>query len=1187
MELTMSSKSHIHFEATEMENDWMRFNIDISEEVRYHHHQKAEISRNPGGGLRNRIKESALPFEEPNKFYAQSNDILQCDRKGSILEHDRLKEYTKSRKHFHHRAYKTARQRDDSPEVNGNWYETPKHEFNNSESAYDRHYPPPPEPQREWIRERGYEPDLRPGIKAQAYAYPEYAFHAHEYYQNVPRQYHDPRWPPQPNNDHLSFAEVPPVAPRISPSYRDFNHYSEAPSHDVFSGEYLVSRPSIPVYRQPWKRPKQVKGTVSPECTSNYHSPYHDFKKHRKIYGNSDPQWAVYNKDANYKEQAVGGTHTEFSDYDYYDTRAHPPCKPSPKGATKYDAYDNTSYTDGKALSKQSNKYYKTELDAEDEFGYVPIKQFDRFYNSSEAMPAQYDSVNYQQRNASPTKEKTHAKRGQDSPFLKEDIPHRKPYYAEKKKHPFGRETSSQQYHSFANIPQPLKYPRDYTSNIKKSKNKTSHIPKGAVEHVKSKYNVDGSEIPRKIIKYHRTDVHLSPVEIPYRRRQRIPHTNKSAPKSLDAVCDTLLSTSASDITVSKGSNHSLDHHSHAFNKYNKEDGRHPDGKALKDGTSGLVKKSKVCLNRSKLFKSKSLLLKGYKPVNCFNFSSMGCGMSTKNERQPRQERSYSGAEQNCSRINNECRYPTMYRGQGQENQHESDGRKYHEYSMFNVHNTSERSRANTAQKPVKCGAYDYNPDECSVCDRYLRSSDNCSANSVDNCSENFSDSSSDNCGNNCSDYSSNNCSDDYSNNCRDSYSDKSNHFGNSCNYNDNEFKEVFDPVQPSQINICLTIRTADASLAEPPRVTSSETKCHGKSTAACTMKSQPTQTCRKCHTGCATPSHWDTPRSSCGENLFKNVRIQRPRTCGSRNQSKHFPDKCHRKEAPIRTATMNRTVHPCNMEGKMSRPSLQRRHGRSSCDVSADKKQPLRPTIRPCNQVHTRSKQKRVVLNTNCVSQGTLVESDKSESKRARPRARSSIDHRHPKSCNTTPANGSCSGRNTRPYCTAKSVHKNSTTSLSSCSSRKSSSSCGKKPNKKPAEHVCPPNPVLGDNTCPVGPQSEYSGNFTFLTSCNATGPIERGDLCCPKLVAEWDQDGCRCKTAIEDLKQELLQNLRTEKQLDAQTRDHPHTPHMMFLPCVPDAPCQPIACPFACWSPEPVVSWPPCRMPQAPCSF
>ncbi|XP_034668592.1 uncharacterized protein LOC117901791 [Drosophila subobscura] len=1008
MELTMSSKSHIHFEATEMENDWMRFNIDISEEVRYHHHQKAEISRNPGGGLGNRLKESAKSFEEPNKFYAQSHDILQSDRKGSILKNDRHREYTKSRKHFHHRAYKTARQRDDSPEVNGNWYETPKHEFNNSESAYDRHYPPPPEPQREWIRERGYEPDLRPGIKAQAYAYPEYAYHVHEYYQNVPRQYHEPRCRPQPNNDHLSFAEVPPVAPLISPSYRDFNHYSEAPSQDVFSGEYLVSRPSIPIYRQPWERQKQIKGTVPPERTSTHNSPgyyysnsYHDFKKYRKLNGNS-----------NYKDQAEGGTPREFSDYDYYDARAHPPSKPSSKGATKnYKA------------STKSDKYNKAEADPKDEFGCVHV-------NSSEAMPEQYESVRYQKRNASPKKEKMHEER---CPFLKEDIPHRKPYYADKKKHQIGRETSSQQYHSFANIPQPLKYPRDYSSNLKKSKNKTSHIPKRAVEHVKSKYNVDGSEIPRKIIKYHRTDVHLSPVEIPYGRRQRIPHTNKSAPKSLDAGCDTLLSTSASDITVGKGSNLSLDPHSHAFNKYNKEDGRHPDGKALKDGISGLVKKSKVCLNRSKLCKSKSLLLKGYKPVNCFKFSSMGCGISTKNERQPRQERSYSGAEQNCSRRNNECRYPTMYRGQGQENPHEADGRKYHEYSMFNVHNTSERSRANTAQQPVQCGAYDYNPDECSVCDRYLRSSDNCSANSVDNCSENFSDSSSDNCGNNCSDYSSDNCSDDYSNNCRDSYSDKSNHFRNTCNCHDNEFKEAFDPVQPSQINICLTIRTADASLAEPPRVTSSETKCHGKNTAACTMKSQPTQTCRKCHTGCATPSHWDTPRSSCGENRFKNVRIQRPRTCGSRNQSKHFPDKYHRKEAPIRTATMNRTVHPCNMEGKMSRPSLQRRHGRSSCDVSADKKQPLRPTIRPCIQVQARSKQKRVVLNTNCVSQGTLVQSDKSESKRARHSAPSSIDHRHPKSCNTTPSNGSCSGRNTRPYCTAKSVHKNSTTSLSS----------------------------------------------------------------------------------------------------------------------------------------------------------
>ncbi|SPP81874.1 uncharacterized protein LOC117584545 [Drosophila guanche] len=1090
MELTMSSRSHIHFAATEMENDWMRFNIDISEEVRYHHRHKAEMSRNPGGGLGNRIKERAKPFEEPNKFYAQSHDLLQSDRKRSLLENDRPKEYTKSRKHFHRRACKTVRNSGDSPEGNGNWYETPKHEFNNSERAFHTLYPTPPELQREWIRAR-----------AQAYADPEYPYHAHGPYQIIPRQYqyHEARSPPKPRTDHLSFAEVPPVAARISPSYRDLNHYSETPSHDVLSGEYLVSRPSISSHRQPWERPKQVMGTVPPECPSTHNSPdyyysnsYHDFKKHRQTNGNS-----------NYKDQAVGGTPREFSDYDF-DARAHPPCKPSPKDASKYyNAYENTSH---KKAPTKSDTYYK--LDPENEFGYVPIKLFDRYYNSSETVPEQYDSVNCQQKNASAKTEKMRAQRCQDCPFLKEDIPHRKAYYADKKKHQFGRASSSQQCHSFANIPQPLKYPRDYSSNIQKSKkNKTSQTPKRAIDHVEPKYNVDGSEIPRKIL----TDVHLTPVEIPYRRR------HKSVAKSLDAGCDTM--PSASELTIGKGSRHSLDPQSRAIHKYNKQDG-HPGCNALKDGISGLVKKSKACLNRSKLFKSKSLLLKGYKPVNCFNFSSMVAGMS----RKTRGERSYSGAEKNKS-------YPTMYRGQGEEITHADDGRKYHEYSMFNVHNTSERSRDKNSES---CGAYDYSADECSVCDKYLRSSDNWSRNSVDDCSENFSDSSSDNCGDNCSDDSGDNCSDDYSNNCRDSYSAKPNHCGNDCNCHDNEFREVLDPVQPSQINICLTIRTADASLAEPPRVTSSESKCHGKSTAACTMKSQPTQTCRQCHTGCATPSHWDTPRSSCGENLFENVRIQSPRTCRPRTQSKHYPNKCHKSEAPIRTPPMN--------EGKRSRPSLQRGHGRSSCD----KKQPLRPTIRPCSKVPARSKQKRVVLNTNCVSQGTPV-----ESKRA--------GHRHL--------------ANTRSYCTAKSVPKNSTTSLSSCPSGKGSSSCGKEANEKPVEHACPPNPVLGDNVCPGGAQSEYSGNFAFLTSCNTTGPIERGDLCCPKLVAEWDQDGCRCRTAIESLKQELLQNLRTENPQP--------TPHMMFLPC------QPNACPFACWTPDPVVSWPPCPMPQAPCSF
>ncbi|XP_041451924.1 uncharacterized protein LOC111069278 [Drosophila obscura] len=1240
MELTMSSKSHIRIEGTEMENDLMHFNIDISEEVRYHHHHQHKKdaeraldsngkSRNPGGGLGNRIKEGAVSFGEPNKFYAESHDIGQSEHTRHILGRDRHKESTKSRKHFHHRTYKIARNRDEeSPQGNATWCKTPTHEFDSSEMAYERYYPPELQPRREAIRQPGYEPDFRPhypqetnNLRAQAYADPGYAY-AHEYYQNVPKQYHESHCSPHPHREHLSYSKVTPVGPRTSPSYRDFNPHSEAPSHDVFSGEYLVSSTSIPVYRPPWEQRTrlQVKGTVPHGYPLNYNSPcynssnsYHDLRKCGKIYGNIDPHGPVYNNDVNYKERAPGGTPREFSGYDYYDARhaprTHPPGKPSPKSASKYyETYDNPTYTDGQGPIKISHKYYRGEADAEDECENAPIEQFDRYYNNSEAMLEQSDSFNYKKKNSSPKRDKNHDKECQDSPinsldiFFKEEIPYRKPHYNERKKQQLRRETPSKKYHYFVDIPQRIKYSSDYTPNHQESKK----IAKSA-DFVKLKYYGEGLEVPHKICKYQMTEspiVHFSPVEIPYRRRERIhpsQHKKKSAHKCLDAGCDTLPALSVSKLTVNNESHHSVGPQSCASNKYSHDDRRHPDRKGLKDRISGLVKKSKLSLTRSNLFKSKSLVLKGYKPVNCFNFTSMGCGMSTKNERKIQEERSFSGAEQNFMRkpLDYQCRYPTGYRGQGQEDY----GRKYQEYSMYNVLNSSERSRVNSAQnehghskysEPCRA-ASDSSLDDCSICDKYKKYnkssySDSGSGNFDDNCSANFSNSSSYNWGDNCTD----NCSDKCpTHNCC-----------TSCKCDDNEFKETCDPAKPSQINICLTIRTVDGNLVEQPRVTSSESKCHShcESTAACSVNSQPTcqvrvceppspaQSClksasSKCQKGCASKAHRDEPRGGCGENSFKNVR---PKSRGSgyssQNQSTSFPSKGQKKKTSMNTSgcPLNKTCPPGNKGGKFSRPS-KNGSSQNSCDVGTaiqkqDKSpcvQPLRPTIRPCNEAQARSQRKRVVLNTN--SDSTLVDSDKSESKRAKGCTRCTALKR---GSPTNPSKGSGSGRNTRSSYTAKSKHKNSATSLSSCSSKKSSSSCEKKPKQSPEEYVCYPSPHLVDNTCP-------GGNFSMLSSYNTPGPVQCGDLCCPKLVAEWDQECCRRKNPIEDLKQELLKNMRSEQQLDAQTGALRSPSHMMFLPSVHDAPCQQNACPFPYWSPSPVVSWPPCPTLQAPCSF
>ncbi|EDW25391.1 GL26454 [Drosophila persimilis] len=1017
MALTISSKSHFRMKGTETDNrDCMHFNIDISEEVRYHQidADRNGPSRNPGGGIRNRMRESAMSLEEPNKFYAQSHDIMRHDHKNCTPGR---KEYTKSRKHFHYRTYKTARSIEGSPERNGTWYGAP-------ERSCDRYYPP--QPQREAIRE----PDLRPPypqetnpFRAQAYADPGYG-----YYQNrpVPRQYHE-------SHEHLSYAKVPSVA--------SYNLYSEHPSRSLCSGEYLVPGPSIPVYRPPWAVPPEYpKNCSSPGYYSS--SSHHDFHKYRKICD---------------KEQAP----REFSGNDYCEAR-HSPRNRAPRSYNTYETKHYERREEEKGPRGKSNKSYKRE-----------VEEYPDRYHKTEPRLRHCDSFNHKEKQASPRKEKKHAKESQESPrrfrpFFKEEVPHRNPHYEEKKKHKSRRETPSKVYEYFVDIPEPHKYSPDGLE----SKNISQHSPK-------RKGYADSSEIPRYVLKCHRkasSIVPFSTVEIPYKRRERIhlfPHKDKSAPKGLDAGCDSLPSTSATNLAANKGSRHSLG-----------QDGRQPG-------------------------RRKSLVLKGYKPANAFNLTSVGCGCGS--------------------------RYPTLYRGPGLENPHEDDGRKYQEYSMFNVLHSNERSNAQGARsREESCdssssGSCDCSSDECSICEKYLRIRSSDSSMDSASCSERSSASCSERSSDDCSERSSESCSEQCIKSCC-----------TNCRGNENKRNESIEPVQPSQINICLTIRAGD----NPPGILA---PCRISPQSPCPIgpsePSRPCQTCRKSASPkslkpCGCPEHGDAPLNNCP----KKVRLQCPKTPSSpRNQQTSSPKKCRKKEPPSRAPTMGSCTCPtCPNKTGSSGPAPEKGSPRDSGDLKQAKKQSLAANTRtkPGHKDQSKSKQKKVV-SRGC-GKGSA----------------------------TKPPKRGSEGRNTRSSCTCKTTPRNSATSLGSAASRKSSSSCEKSP--KNGEETVDPSPPVCDPTCPAGPQSEYGDSFSM------PGCVQRGDLCCPTLVAEWDASCCRRRTPIEDLKTELMQNLRS-----GQSPALGAAPPLMFLPCLPNA------CPFACWSPEPVVSWPPCPPLQAPCPF
>ncbi|KAH8248872.1 hypothetical protein KR032_003931 [Drosophila birchii] len=142
MSFTLTSQSVMRFErsSTRLGDEWQRtlmfFNVDISGGVHCDHRNEITASRtllrngkrelineickastdsysntfpgrNPGGGLSNPIRECAMPFVKPNEFYAQSRD--DSDLRGFIISHPGRREkssYRKNDRHHHHRSAK-------------------------------------------------------------------------------------------------------------------------------------------------------------------------------------------------------------------------------------------------------------------------------------------------------------------------------------------------------------------------------------------------------------------------------------------------------------------------------------------------------------------------------------------------------------------------------------------------------------------------------------------------------------------------------------------------------------------------------------------------------------------------------------------------------------------------------------------------------------------------------------------------------------------------------------------------------------------------------------------------------------------------------------------------------------------------------------------------------------------------
>lgn len=607
-----------------------------------------------------------------------------------------------------------------------------------------------------------------------------------------------------------------------------------------------------------------------------------------------------------------------------------------------------------------------------------------------------------------------------------------------------------------------------------------------------------------------------------------------------------------------------------------------------------------MCLKRSNIFRDKSKKFKSCQPCqrllsnpqvccrdnvkthsamnspkasnHCFlvrNKMNPACGPRGSILTQPNP--SLENASQRCSRKGIGCHYPTVYRGKCKEVDDETQ-----QYSMYNLLGSMHRSK-------------------CDHCDRGLRN----------RTSEYFRPSKM------CNRISSGNCS----------------------LYDDEKKNE---PIKPSEINVCLTIRGTDVSLTGSPRIISSKAiSSQGKGSSESAYPEALRQvsgssTCGSCS-------------SAYKENHFKNVRFSpTPSTCTSISSRTQRTNRSNRKSI-VACSKPPRLSRSRSSEGSPSCPrhrigtkwSLTRQscahraNQRTKHTWSPDKLEsncfrPPRPglclsnniemcsrpptliqcdlnkrsSLKGVNNCPEKTSNKRVCLNTNssssCPSNISSGSCSKNSDKSLCCKGKIDIDCMEKPKCQrpqlgprrtcSWPSQNprSCPPRRTRSYCLPKVSNRSSGSTMSKCS--RSSSQRNSRNCPENMQLVCLPDPTCA--TCSTGPQTEYTASYTASPCRDSTGSNPRGDLCCPKLVTDWERESCCRRSIVEELKRELLQTFRTEQQIESQSHCLRPTPHIMIFPCVPENICQPApnmsSNPFC--RPESVVCWAACSKPPIP---
>jgi len=1218
----------------------------------------------------------------PNKFYAPGHaDFDHGNYKRRAPGHLRDNSaYSDSPRLFHYRMIRPGRGRVEtglvspSPSIdsagyfenNRSYKRTPHFE---TERTYEHYYPDEAEeyqPSNPMVLTSEYsEGEEDPRSNQKRYPYTEFTYERpYDYYTNAPKS----------------------IQRHCSVPRKRYYSYHEEPPQDDYNREYRKYLPRDLGLRT--NRPyrdydySQASGSMPPEFSSNYYT--------QRNANDYDEKNSEYYED--YSDENSQNQHEEIHRYfdpDYNkESRKTPPPIPFPKPEPKHYKVRSSSYKDITDPSNYPTKDKKTVRDYKLKDRNVPPyeepkdsqKKYNRYkrhyqpekmptrkscnhFKETREAPKKYDRISKDILRLAPPKKYEKHRNTQDDRFYVDKRSHRNSEYRYKiqnkvhqaipssyKKY-FSDEVPLSNYHKKVSddIPrthenlrsEPPRSSREYESHKNKRRCKSLPDPKKSVDFVRFTDLNDGSEIPHKIHESNQTPSSIFfTIEIPYKKKERrYAYSQKSEyiPKRSDSGCETFASNLNCALNSFKPQT--------SFYDVRKDRRR----KTIKQKISGFFKRSKMCLTKSNIFRNKSNVLRNYKPglrrlsyahIDCRNNESpsphyisnspktSSHSLEVQNKRVPIRSPSIENAsEKYCTRLLQGCHYPTVYRANGNQ-QAENDDKMYHEYSMYNILSSSNhRSKVNK--------------DEYEHCDKGLtkRNSQYFRTNAdlrMKNSNQLYNRVSSGNC---------------------------SLFSGDKCE----------DPIETSQISICLEIRATDVSLTGSPRIISSKVVTgHGLSTKSNTHMSRedlkvivpkpPNLLVSRQNSG---SSIRVSNSSATQDNQFNNVRFSPPAAVhnsgssttnsskGSSSRTERSEDFTNRKsieefsKPPTvisgRPSENLRPRHPISTKWSLTRQSKSCNSQKEFCNswtpdrLENNFSRPTRPglfqtnTIEMCSRPPTliqsdinkrsslkgvnnnfeRSAPKKVILKTNSYNSlisgsGRSTQSDcsceksgmqnthQSECHRSQshnfqfdekrkievsPRKTNSWPSQRPKTIPQVPIQTSFSKPLQIQESALKVQCKSSESSLSKCSSGSRNFTQG----PKNMQLVSYSDSIPGSS---CEPQSEYASNFTAMPSQDVTETSVRGNLSCPKLTDSWDKDSYCRRSIVEELKRELLQSFRADRQMESQVPFLRPTPHIMIFPCVPEAMCQsnPNLNPNLFRRPESVVCWTPGPKSQNP---